>query len=63
MRCLLVSIQNVDVDGVIFGSNKPLSVVRLCGINLIPNVALDMSRSLHRSIPCFLKGEQGGFKD
>ena len=40
----------------------PLSVVRPCGMGVTPNMALDMYRSLHLTIPYLLKHKLGELK-
>ena len=46
------------IIGIMHGSGGiPLSVVRLCGMDVIPRKALDMYGSLHLTIPYLLRGE------
>ena len=45
------------------GGGTPLSVVRPCGMGVIPKKALDMYGSLHLTIPYLLRGEQGALED
>ena len=44
------------------GNGRTLpNAIRLCGMNVTSNVALDMTGSLHQIILYLLKSEQGGF--
>ena len=45
------------------GGGTPLSVVRPCGMGIIPKKALDMYGSPHLTIPYLLRGEQGDLED
>ena len=45
------------------GGGIPLSAIRPCGMNVIPNKALDMYGSLHLTIPYLLKDEQWNLED
>ena len=45
------------------GGGTPLSVVRPCGMNVIPKKVLDMYGSPHLIITYPLRGEQGNLED
>ena len=45
------------------GGGIPLSVVRPCGMGVIPKKALDMYASSYLIIPYLLRGEQGDLED
>ena len=45
------------------GGETPLSAIKECRINVTPNMAMDMYRSPHLTIPYILKDEQGGLED
>ena len=52
------------IIGIIHGSSgTPLSVVRPCGMGVIPKKALDIYRSPHLTIPYLLKDEQRDVED
>ena len=48
-----------NLDGHGSGRGTLLSVVRLCGMNVTPSMALDMCRNLHLTIPYLLKDVWG----
>ena len=45
------------------GGETPLSVVRPCGMGVIPKKALDMYESPHLTISYLLRGEQEDLED
>ena len=45
------------------GGGTPLSVVRLCGMDVTPSKTLDMYGSLNLTIPYLLRGDQGDLED
>ena len=45
------------------GGGTPLSVVRPCGMGVIPRKALDMYGSPHLTSPYLLRDEQGDLED
>ena len=45
------------------GGETPLSVVRPCGMDVIPRKALDMNGSLYLTISYLLRDEQGDLED